>query len=83
MTKRFHLTHVKTKLRFSNVSFNSEELIFSITGMASWEFQPKQADEIYIFLLIDRNDKDKNSFLVFLSVGRKLLLNVLQCRQRS
>ena len=23
------------------------------------------ADEIYIFLLIDRNDKDKNSFLLF------------------
>ena len=30
-----------------------------------WEFQHKQADEIYIFLLIDRNDEDKKVFFCF------------------
>ena len=29
---------------------------------ALWEFQHKQADEIYIFLRIDCNDKDKNCY---------------------
>ena len=57
-TKRFR-KNVKTKLQFFNVSFIPKSSSFL------WEFQHKQDDEIYIFFLIDRNDKDKNSFLLF------------------
>ena len=52
IAKRFR--HVKTKLRFFNVSFNSEEFIFSnhwakFLRTAPWRFLHKKADEIYIF----------------------------------